>query len=190
MNRTYLPLVAGLLLAQTPGLALGPLAAADWVTVVPRQTDRILANPGMGWQTFHHTAKQDRSLPDWIPSTVHYARWGWGELEPQRDQLNEEFLDKVLRETRAAGQKLAFRVMCCSSTPDQPYHPAWLKQLGGNLIQSQYGAGPSLELPDLDDPRVLAAHLDFIRRLGARTTGIPTSIISTSAPSAGGANGT
>ena len=55
--------------------------AADggWVTIVPEETDEILANPGMGWQTFHRTAKQDKSLPSWIPSTVHYARWGWGE---------------------------------------------------------------------------------------------------------------
>jgi hypothetical protein len=24
---------------------------------------------------------QDKNLPDWIPSTVHDARWGWGTLE-------------------------------------------------------------------------------------------------------------
>ncbi len=45
------------------------------VTVSPEQTDEILTNPGMGWQTFHHTASEDRNLPSWIPSTVHYARW-------------------------------------------------------------------------------------------------------------------
>ena len=173
MTRTWLPWIAGLLWGHLLGPVLGPLAAADWVTVVPRPTDRILANPGMGWQTFHHTARQDRSLPDWIPSTVHYARWGWGELEPQQHRLNEELLDNVLRDTRASGQKLALRVMCCSSTPDEPYHPAWLRPLGGRLIQTHYGDGPPLELPDLDDPRILGAHLDFIRRLGARYDGHP-----------------
>ncbi len=44
------------------------------VTVVPQETDEILANPGMGWETFHRTVKQDKCLPNWIPSTVHYAR--------------------------------------------------------------------------------------------------------------------
>ena len=49
------------------------------VVVTPEETDEILANPGMGWETFHHTSKQDKSLPPWIPSTIQYARWGWGE---------------------------------------------------------------------------------------------------------------
>ncbi len=47
----------------------------EWITVSPEQTDEILANPGMGWQTFHRTRTQDKNLPAWIPSTVHYARW-------------------------------------------------------------------------------------------------------------------
>jgi hypothetical protein len=47
------------------------------VCVVPEETDEILANPGMGWETFHKTATQDKNLPAWIPSTIHYARWGW-----------------------------------------------------------------------------------------------------------------
>jgi hypothetical protein len=141
------------------------------VTVTPEETNEILANPGMGWQTFHRTAKQDKSLPSWIPSTVHYARWGWGELEPQPGKLNTEFLDKVLKETREAGQKLAFRVMCCSTTKNHPYHPKWIKEIGGRELQCDYeGQGPLL-IPDLDDPIVLQKHLDFIKRLGERYDG-------------------
>ena len=81
----------------------------------------------MGWETFHRTRKQDKSLPAWIPSTVHYARWGWASSSRSRE-LNTEFLDRRLKETRDSGQKLAFRVMCCSTTPNEPYHPKWLKQ--------------------------------------------------------------
>ena len=152
---------------------LGFSAENGWVTVVPKTTNQILANPGMGWQTFHHTAAEDKSLPDWIPSTVHYVRWGWGTLEPQPGSLDSQFLDEVLQQTREAGQKLAFRVMCCSSTPRNPYHPAWLQEIGGRILRTQYGSGPVLEVPDLDDPKILAAHLDFIRRLGARYDGHP-----------------
>jgi hypothetical protein len=75
-----------------------------WVRVVPEETDEILANPGMGWETFHRTANNDKNLPSWIPSTVHYARWGWRELEPEQGKIAYDFLDGVLKETREAGQ--------------------------------------------------------------------------------------
>jgi len=143
------------------------------VTVVPEEIDEILANPGMGWETFHRTSKADKNLPSWIPSTVQYARWGWRELEPQPGKIAYDYLDGVLKETRDAGQMLAFRVMCCSSSPRQPYHPQWLPDIGGKVVTTRYGSGPELEVPVLDDPEVLAAHLGFINRLGGRYDGHP-----------------
>lgn len=146
---------------------------AQQVVVTPEETDEILANPGIGWETFHQTSKQDKSLPSWIPSTIQYARWGWGELEPQPGKLNTEFLDKVLKETHDSGQKLAFRVMCCSTTLNAPYHPKWLKDIGGKELQADYeGQGP-FPIPDMDDPAVLKSHLDFIERLGEKYDGHP-----------------
>jgi hypothetical protein len=146
---------------------------ADWVRILPKETDEILANPGMGWQTFHRTADDDKNLPAWIPSTVHYARWGWGTLEPEKGRIDYDFLDDVLKETHEAGQKLAFRAMCCSSYPRRPYHPDWLQDIGGKVVVTRYGDGPELEVPVLDDPPVLTAHLDFIKRLGTRYDGHP-----------------
>jgi hypothetical protein len=147
--------------------------AAQQVTVTPEETDELLANPGVGWETFHHTSKQDKNLPAWVPSTVHYARWGWGELEQEPGTINTNLLERVLRETREAGQKLAFRVMCCSPYPGKPYHPAWLKTLGGReLLADHKGKGP-FPIPDMDDPIVMDAHLAFIKRLGARYDGHP-----------------
>jgi len=143
------------------------------VTVTPAETDELLANPGIGWETFHRTRTQDKALPPWIPSTVHYARWGWGRFEPQPGKLDTAFLDGVLKESREAGQKLAFRVMCCSTTLRDPYFPAWLKEAGGRIVETQYGNGATLPVPDLDDPAVLERHLDFIRRLGERYDGHP-----------------
>ncbi len=145
----------------------------DWMKVVPKESIELLANPGMGWQTFHRTSAADKNLPEWIPSTVHYARWGWGQLEPKRGEIDYRFLDGVLKETRESGQTLAFRVMCCSSSPRQPYHPNWLPDIGGDVVMTRYGNGPELEVPVLDDPEVLAAHLDLIKRLGARYDGHP-----------------
>ena len=167
-------------LASAPGaeasrerLVADAAGAQGMVTVRPEETDAILANPGVGWQTFHRTAKEDRNLPAWIPSTVHYARWGWGELEPKPGEIDEAMLDRVLRETHAAGQKLAFRVMCCSTSKGRPYHPAWLKEAGGRILECDYQGQEPFLIPDLDDPIVLEKHLDFIRRLGRRYDGHP-----------------
>jgi hypothetical protein len=143
------------------------------VTVLPAATDELLANPGMGWETFHTTRDRDGRLPAWIPSTVHYARWGWGRLEPRPGEIDTAFLDKTLQETRAAGQKLAFRVMCCSTRPGEPYQPAWLKDAGGKVLTVDYGNQKGLTIPDLDDPDTLARHLHFIHRLGSRYDGHP-----------------
>jgi len=155
----------------------GPLerkpAPIPKVTVMPEPTDELLANPGMGWETFHHTADKDRNLPDWIPSTIHYARWGWDTLEPEPGKIDYALLDAVLEETRQAGQRLAFRVMCCSTRPDNPYHPAWLEGVGGRILICDYSNLKELAIPDLDDPVVLERHLDFIKRLGARYDGHP-----------------
>jgi hypothetical protein len=90
-----------------------------------------------------------------------------------KGKIDYDFLDDVLKETRQSGQKLAFRAMCCSSHPGQPYHPKWLRDIGGKGVVTRYADGPELEVPVLDDPRVLAAHLDFIKRLGARYDGHP-----------------
>ena len=155
------------------GWSSGLAEETVWVRVTPQTTDAILANPAMGWETFHHTADDDRNLPAGFPSTVHYLRWGWGTLEPTQGQIDFALLDNTLRQTRAANQQLAFRVMCCSTTPSRPYHPAWLQSAGGKVATTRYGRGVKLEVPLLDDPTVLAAHLDFIKRLGARYDGHP-----------------
>ena len=149
------------------------LPANATVSVAPKTTDAILANPGMGWETFHHTSREDKSLPAWIPSTLHYARWGWGTLEPKPGQIDYAFLDGVLEQTHDSGQQLAFRVMCCSTTPGRPYHPDWLKGVGGKEIVCSYGGNSGFRVPDLDDPVVLQRHLDFIQRLGQRYDGHP-----------------
>ncbi len=153
-----------------PGQARGVDRMA---TVVPTETDELLANPGMGWETFHRSSNKDNNLPDWIPSTVQYARWGWGTLEPRPGEIDYAFLDKTLEETRAAGQRLAFRVMCCSTSPGRPYQPDWLQGVGCRVLTVDYSGQEGLTVPDLDDPNTLARHLHLIQRLGARYDGHP-----------------
>gem|GEM_PF-4337815 len=154
------------------------------VTVTPEETDEILANPGMGWQTFHRTSKADKNLPSWIPSTVHYARWGWRELEPQPGKIAYEFLDRVLKESHDSGQKLAFRVMCCSTTRGEPYHPAWLKDLGGRA------GGRFAQSPIWTTLSSSVATSILSSGLASIMMGIPALTMLISARWAGGASGT
>ncbi len=142
------------------------------VVVAWEETDELLANPGMGWETFHWTSAKDKNLPSWLPSTVQYIRWGWRDLEPARGALNTNLLDRALRESHASGQTLAFRVMCCSPYA-KPYHPAWLAEMGGRIYDADHNGRGPFPIPDMDDPVVLQAHLDFIKRLGARYDGHP-----------------
>jgi len=144
------------------------------VTVMPVECDEILANPGMGWQTFHISAKEDGNLPSWIPSTVCYSRWSWSEVEPQSGKIDTAFLDGAIRKARESGQKTAFRIKACSPNIGKPFHPAWLKQAGGKELMADYnGSGPVLPIPDFDDPATLSLHLDLIKRLGERYDGSP-----------------
>lgn len=154
-----------LIMASTAAV---PLRAGDLVRVVPRETGAVLANPGMGWETFQRTARQDADRPSWIPSTVRYMRMSWGRTEPRRGEIDEAFLDGLLKETHDAGQTLAFRVMPCY--PGGRLSPAWLRDIGGRIVRTQR---EDTEVPDLDDPKVLSAHLSFLERLGARYDGNP-----------------
>ncbi|MCX5644834.1 MAG: DUF4832 domain-containing protein [Phycisphaerae bacterium] len=148
-------------------------ASAKIVTILPEETDELLANPGIGWETFDKTRDKDKSLPAWIPSTVHYARWGWRVLEPRPGEIDYAFLDKVLAGSHAAGQRLAFRVMCCSPSRGQPYHPDWLEEVGGKVLTVDNEGHDWVRVPDLDDVDTLARHLHLIERLGARYDGHP-----------------
>jgi hypothetical protein len=162
------------LLGILPALsAVGQQEKNKGIVVTPEETDEILANPCMGWQTFGVSAKQDKNLPKWIPSTAYYVRWGWCDLEPEQGKLNTELLDRTLKDARDSGQKVAFRFKCCSNTVEAAAQPTWLKAVGGREFQARYNHYPPVMLPDLDDPIVLERHLDFIKRLGQRYDGHP-----------------
>ena len=169
-KRLALPLLCLVWLPVVPAAGQRP---EGHVTIVPQPCADILANPGMGWETFDCTRKQDKNLPAWIPSTVQYVRWGWRELEAEPGKLNTALLDGALKESRQAGQRLALRVMVCSPTPGQPYHPAWIRDIAGGELTCDCEGGPPVPIPDLDNPQILNRHLDFIQRLGRRYDGHP-----------------
>ena len=167
--------VAGTALSVVPAFMSSFTEIERDVTITPDEIDDILANPGIGWQTFGRAAKSDKNLPAWIPSTVCYYRWGWDKMEPAKGKIDRDFLDKYLQEVHDSGQQLAFRVM--TTYPGRKIYPDWLKEAGGKIDYTEvfidgekHSDNP---VPDFNDDIVRNAHIDFIKNLGSIYDGHP-----------------
>ena len=165
--QTPLALLAILLaLSSIPAAESGPTK----IQVEPRETDELLANPGMGWQTFHRFADEDRSLQG-LPSASAYFRFYWREIEPRDGQIDVAKFDDLLAHARRAGQKLAFRIMCTGSGQYLDV-PAWLKEQGCRGVEFTYG-GRKHWVPDFADSLFQRTHGRLIGELGRRYDGHP-----------------
>jgi hypothetical protein len=146
-------------------------AGQNRAKVMPRETDELLANPGMGWQTFHRFADEDKNLQG-LPSTCAYFRFYWSEIEPVEGRIDFARFDDLLARARKAGQKLAFRIMCAGTRRDYMYVPQWLKEKGCPGFEYQRN-GTKHWVPDMDHPIFQRAHFRLIRELGKRYDGHP-----------------
>jgi hypothetical protein len=158
-------------------LAAGLAAAAEegqpqMVEVTPQESDELLANPGMGWETFYRAALDDPQL-EGLPSSTAYIRWYWKRLEPRKGEVDSDRIETFLARARESGQQVAFRVMCLGTGGDYDYSPAWLREEGYAGFEYAREGGRRHWAPDLDDPDVLELHLRLIRRLGERYDGHP-----------------
>ena len=143
------------------------------VKINPKGIDDLLANPGMGWQTFHHFSDEDKNL-EGLPSSSAYFRFYWSQIEQAEGKIDFEMFDGLLAHARKAGQKLAFRVMCAGTSRDYMYVPQWLKDKGCKGYDYKY-QGSNIEhwVPDMEDPIFKEAHFRLIKELGARYDGHP-----------------
>lgn len=138
--------------------------------VEPRPIDDLLANPGMGWQTFHRFADEDRNLQG-LPSGSAYFRFYWREIEKQDGNIDFAKFDGLLTRARRAGQKFAFRIMCTGSGEYSDV-PLWLKEQGCKGIEFEF-EGRRHWAPDFGDPIFQEKHFRLIRELGRRYDGHP-----------------
>ncbi|MFB3881983.1 MAG: DUF4832 domain-containing protein [Armatimonadota bacterium] len=139
--------------------------------VTPIESDEVIANPGMGWQTFHRFADEDPNLAG-LPSRAAYFRFYWADIEPREKEIDFAKLDDLLAHARRAGQKLGIRIMCAAS--DRYYgSPAWLKEKGCKGYEYYCEGGGPFWVPDYDDPLFREAHFRLIRELGKRYDGHP-----------------
>lgn len=151
-------------------LGLDGTNAAQRVTVELQESDEVLANPGMGWQTFHRFADEDPALQG-LPSASAYFRFYWREIETRDGAIDFPRFDELLKRARRAGQKLAFRVMCTGSGAYMDV-PEWLKAQGCRGMEFQYAGGKHW-VPDLADPLFQEKHGRLVRELGRRYDGHP-----------------
>lgn len=153
--------------------AAAPAAEGPRVKTTFQETDELLANPGMGWQTFHRFADQDKALAG-LPSASAYFRFYWDEIEPKEGQIDFAKLDELLAHAHRAGQKLAFRVMCAGTDRKPMYVPQWLKDKGCKGFEYRYDGGERRYwVPDMEDPIFQEAHFRLIEELGKRYDGNP-----------------
>ena len=145
---------------------------ANMIEVRPTETEELLANPGMGWETFHRLADSDAAL-DGLPSSTAYFRWYWDQIEPVKDEINWNLVDTTLAKCRESGQKLAFRIMVYGTGRNYNFSPDWLQEEGYAGFEYSHGDGQKHWGPDLDDPDVLGRQLKLIRAFGERYDGHP-----------------
>ncbi len=155
-------------LPKTANVQASQRNSAGKVRVEPREIDDLFANPGMGWQTFHHFADEDKNLQG-LPSGSAYFRFYWRELEPQDGKIDFAKFDELLAHAHRAGQKLAFRIMCTGSG-EYTDVPAWLREQGCKGVEFMYG-GRRHWVPDFSDPLFQQKHFRLIRELGRRYDG-------------------
>jgi hypothetical protein len=138
------------------------------VTIQPKETNELLANPHMGWQTFHCFADTDKNLAG-LPSGAAYFRFYWREIEPAEGQIDFPKIDALLAHAQKAGQRLSLRVMCAGSGDAPTDVPQWLKDKGcKGFTYRTDGSKTDFWVPDFDDPLFQTAHGRLLRELGRR----------------------
>ncbi|MGQ9732804.1 MAG: DUF4832 domain-containing protein [Candidatus Zipacnadales bacterium] len=153
-------------------LGLGAKGVSQ-VVVTPTEIDDLLPNPHMGWQTFHCFADTDPNLGG-LPSSSAYFRFYWSEIESEEGHIDFAKFEELLAKAHAAGQKLAFRIMCAGTDRAYMHVPQWLKDKGCPGFEFRYeNADPLHWVPDMNSSIFQEAHFRMIAQLGQRLDGHP-----------------
>ena len=118
----------------------------------------------MGFADFHFGWGHPPPPSEYPPQTVAYFRWTWDELEPSEGQYNFGLVDNVIRQAKAKGETLAFRIMSVykGSTPK------WVLDKGVDSVT----VGSDI-FPDHNNPVFLDYHERLVKAFGNRYAGKP-----------------
>jgi hypothetical protein len=130
---------AEVLPTATPTLPAPTLApvSAERVTVKPEESNKYLANPGIGWQ-FDHGDMESSSV---LPETVAYYRqeFNWKELNPAEGVFNWGILDQYISLAKSEGKDASIRVVTMLGEDFGPHQvPGWVLKKGAVILG--YGA--------------------------------------------------
>jgi hypothetical protein len=164
--------LVGLLLLVAAPRGYPSQETAKMVVAEPKEIQDVLANPGMGWQTFHCFADEDEHLRG-IPTKTAYFRFYWDGIEPEEGKVDFALFDELLAHAHRAGQRLGFRIMIASTDPNSLGAPKWLRDKGVHGWEYSYDGHGRWWTPDMDDPVVKNAHTRLLRALGERYDGHP-----------------
>lgn len=125
--------------------------------VIPKQSNKILINPGIGFTELERVVSNDPENPfyegppviSYPDTSTMYYRWYWDQLTTATDpQLNEKMLedkiDSVLKIAAAVNKKVVIRFMALRGKNDPIYDPDVNKDSSGIpcwLVQELYGHG-------------------------------------------------
>jgi hypothetical protein len=149
---------------------------ADNIIVEPEETDEVLVNPGMGFETFHsfNTDQQNISAENYPECSIAYFRFYWDRLEPQEGRYNFELIDLLLEKAQQNGQDLALRFMPTSSADLTAGTPQWYTEKAkGYWYTKNNRRGWA---PDHNDPYFLAKQEELVGAFGARYNNHPNII--------------
>lgn len=159
-------------------------------SVMPAESDELLINPGMGFQTYQRFngdptenrnvwnddgptryrslagARHNRNYPD---TSTAYLRWYWARLEPEQGRYRWEVIDNAIAEAVRRGQQLHMRMMPHDSTG---LLPTWYLKKGRIIPFGEPKAdGTRPCIPDYADPLFRVAMEKLVGEAGRRYNG-------------------
>ncbi len=143
------------------------------VVASPEEINDILINPGMGFETYKAVNGEQPGYPE---SSIAYFRWYWDELEPQKEKFNWDMVDSALAAARAAGQRVAIRIMPANGHSGVP---EWYRKTGAKGYfyvpeAAQLGNEKSVNwMPDHADPLYARYMGGLVREFAKRYDGHP-----------------
>lgn len=162
------------------------VSAQKTIRVIPKQTDAVLTNPGIGFTTFQRFngdtlnkigwtegkpieyQKFNGSLEnkDYPMTSIAYFRIYWRYLEPEKDKYNWSLIDEALKTAHERKQTLMLRVAPYGGGVDDV--PDWYRSIvkGPDLWQNKWRV-------DANDSRYAEYYGKFISSLAKRYDGHP-----------------
>lgn len=174
-------LVASTIAALLVGSATLSSAAGETKTVVPKQLDGPVINPGKGWVCY---GQPNPARPEETKlSSLGYKRFEWGALQPEEGKFDWAPIDDFIKAWAKHGKQVAFGVMIAnthSDAKDGYTTPKWVFEAGVKKRVQTIRKGEDAmkgnpgvyHMPEnFQDPILLKKLDDFLKALAERYDG-------------------